>query len=155
MPSTHFFDIALSVLVVLGLGALVAVKGDALYVGAWYYTVIPFVIIGLCALLKPKPFFLLGASLGLAATYVVYLAINWRSEDPEGLLALGHLFSLPGALIAVLAVASRSRHRNSVTPIMGFAYGAGGLITGFCINQLVVCNTLMWCGPFSFSWFFR
>ncbi|UWX04228.1 hypothetical protein H1235_02575 [Pseudoxanthomonas sp. NC8] len=121
--------------------------GDPVYVGLWYYLAVPAVALGLTALLRARPLFLSGASLAVAITLLAYMCINWRAARPDGLVALGHLFSLPGAAVGLLLAAvpvRRARH-----PLAALLLGLGGLLGGFLANQLVVCNTVMWCGPFS------
>ncbi len=75
------------------------------------------------------------------------MSINWSAERPEGLLALGHLTSLPGAAIGIVLALLVARRIQ--TPALILLAAFSGLLTGFFVNQLVVCNTVMWCGPLS------
>ena len=77
------------------------------------------------------------------------MSINWNATRPEGLLGLGHLFSLPGAFIGVLVTAIVARKKAATHPFVLFLFGFVGLLVGYFLNQLVVCNTVMWCGPLS------
>jgi hypothetical protein len=101
----------------------------------------------LAAIFRVKPLFLFGASLAVATTLFVYMLINWSAARPEGLLALGHLFSLPGAYIGVMLGAILSKRVQ--LPVIILLSGLLGLLGGFLVNQLVVCNTGVWCGPLS------
>ena len=126
---------------------VVLVLGDHLYLGIWYYLAVPLTALGLGLLCRCPPWFLTGTTIGALLTLAVYALIN--AQRAEGLLALGHLFSLPGAAAGIVLGAALSRRWPG--PSTAFALGLGGLLLGFAANQLVVCNTLMWCGPLSWS----
>lgn len=151
MTLSRSFDAALATTVSLAVLLIVMLKGDALYVGFWYYIIAPVGLLGLCATLRPKALFLFGASLALSVTFIAYLVVNWGAVRPDGLLALGHLFSLPGAVVGALVAAVLLRRNATNGPALGFIAGIVGVTAGFLINQLLVCNTVMWCGPISFS----
>jgi predicted membrane protein len=150
MKLSRTLDAALAVLVSIAVILTVMVKGDALYLGLWYYFVVPTFLLGLCGVLRPKPLYLCGASLALSITVIFYLTLNWRAARPEGLLGLGHAFSLPGAIAGALIAAVLLRRHTNSGPTFALATGFAGVMIGFFINQLLVCNTLMWCGPMSF-----
>lgn len=149
MTFSRSLDAVLAVVVSLAVILIVIVKGDALYVGLWYYSVVPVVLLGLCAALRAKALFLFGASLALSMTFIFYMVANWHASRPEGLLALGHLFSLPGAVVGALIAAVLLRRHASTGPAFALIIGFAGIVVGFFINQLLVCNTVMWCGPLS------
>ena len=90
MRLSRSLDATLAAVVSFAVILMVIVKGDALYIGRWYYFVVPSVLLFLCASLRPKPLFLFGASLALCITVIFYLTLNWRASHPEGLLGLGH-----------------------------------------------------------------
>lgn len=131
------------------LAILVLIKGDPLYMGLWYYLAVFLVLLVLGAALRPRPLFLTGASLALSFTFLAYMAVNMLADRPEGLLGLGHLFSLPGALIGTLVGTVLLARRPGAGAGKGFAMGLAGLGGGFLANQWLVCQTLMWCGPLS------
>jgi hypothetical protein len=147
MQLSRNFDVALAVAISLLLPAVVLLLGDPIYIGIWYYFVVPAVALGLGAAFRVKPLFLSGVSLAVTVTLLIYMSINWSAERPEGLLGLGHLFSLPGAGIGVMLGAVLSKQTEY--PLAGLLSGLLGLLSGFLVNQIVVCNTLMWCGPLS------
>jgi hypothetical protein len=110
---------------------------------------IPAFIVGTGLLMKAPPPYLTGASLTVAAAYLVYMMVNYTATQPEGLLGLGHLFSVPGGAIGHLLGIVLARRRAVAVPIL--TLGALGWGLGFFLNQLVVCNTVMYCGPLSLT----
>ena len=115
--------------------SIVMIKGDALYIGLWYYFAVPIVILGIGAALRTKPMFLFGISLAIAITLIFYMSINWRATRPEGLLGLGHLFSLPGAVVGVLIAATLLKRKATASLFIAFLFGLIGLLGGFFVNQ--------------------
>ena len=149
MFPSRSLDAGLAAIVSLAVVATVMLKGDALFVGVWYYVTVPLIFVGMSAALSVRPLFLLGVALALSTTFFAYLAINWRAARPEGMLVLGHLFSLPGAAIAVVITALVLKRFPLVHPVAALISGYCALIAGFLLNQLLVCNSLIWCGAFS------
>ena len=76
MTLSRALDAVLAAVVSLTVILIVIVKGDALYLGLWYYFVVPAVLLGLSAALRAKPLFLLGASLAISITLIVYMTVN-------------------------------------------------------------------------------
>ena len=142
-------DIFLAALISLLVIFITITKGDALYLGVWYYLTVPAIILTLCAAIRPAPLFLTGASLGIAITMLCVMSVNWNSSHPEGLLGLGHVSSLPGAIVGVLLAAVTAKKKSINLPYTSFSMGLCGLLVGYFINQTIVCNTVMWCGPLS------
>jgi hypothetical protein len=149
MIFTRTLDASLAIAVALAMLVLVIIKGDALYLGLWYYIAVPVVVLGTCAAFRPAPLFLFGAAFAIAISMLALMSVNWRAASPEGLLGLGHIFSLPGAFVVVLGTAFVARKKQMVRPFAAFLLGLGGCGGGYFINQLVVCNTVMWCGSLS------
>jgi len=149
MTPTRTLDATLATAVALAMVIVVLLKGDALYVGLWYYLVVPIVVLGVCAAFQLTPFFLFGTASAIAISMLTVMSVNWRASRPEGLLGLGHIFSLPGAFIGAGAAAFVARKLNVVNPYLAFVLGLVGFGIGYFLNQLLVCNTVMWCGPLS------
>ena len=126
---------------------IVLIFGDALYIGLWYYLAIPLVAFSLTLPFKPNQLFLTGISLAIQFTLITYLYINLSAERPEGLLGLGHLFSLPGLAAGIIAASIYVKDKYKKQHIM-LSIGFFGTASGFIINQLIICNTLMYCGKF-------
>ena len=146
MPAPKIQDLLLAIFVCLVVVTLVLLAGDSLYIGIWYYFAVFFITICIASFFKPTPFFQTGAAIGIAITFLAYLYINWSSSRPEGLLGLGHLFSLPGAASGLVISAIALKKTNTKLSKRAFLFGLIGVLIGFFINQLLVCNTLMWCG---------
>ena len=147
MQLSHRTDLVIAAAISLIPVVSMLVFGNMLFVGLWYYLLVPAATLTLAIVMRAKPLFLSGASLAIAVTLLTYMYINWSSTRPEGLLVLGHLFSLPGAAVGMaLAIFLGFRLKH---PALLLVIGIGGTACGFLANQLLVCNSLLWCGPFS------
>ena len=153
MKTSVTLDALFAVVIALVAVIIVMVKGDALYIGLWYYFAVPIVIVGIGAALRARPLFLFGTSLAIAITLIFYMSINWRASSPEGLLGLGHLFSLPGAVVGVFIAATLLKRKTTASLFIAFHFGLIGLLGGFFVNNLIVCNTVLYCGQLSHSFF--
>lgn len=149
MIYTRAFDASLAIAIAFTMVLLVISKGDPLYLGLWYYIAVPVVVLAACAAFRPVPLFLFGAALAIAISMLSLMSVNWLASRPQGLLGLGHIFSLPGAFLVVLGTAFVTRKKQIIRPFVAFLLGLVGFGGGYFINQLVVCNTVMWCGPLS------
>jgi hypothetical protein len=149
MTATRTLDATLATAVALATLILVLAKDDALYLGLWYYVAVPIGVLGICAAFQLAPFFLFGTSFAVASSMLAVMSVNWTASRPEGLLGLGHLFSLPGAFVGAIAAAFITRKRQVANPFLAFLLGVAGFGTGYFLNQLLICNTVMWCGPLS------
>ena len=150
MKPLSALDAIFAAVIALVTVSIVMVKGDALYIGLLYYFAVPIVIVGIGAALRAKPMFLFGTSLAIAITLIFYMSINWQATRPEGLLGLGHLFSLPGAVVGVFIAATSLKRKATTSLFIAFLFGLIGLLSGFFVNQLIVCNTVLYCGQLSF-----
>ena len=149
MKFTRTLDVSLAIAIALAMVVLVIIKGDALYLGLWYYIAVPFAVLATCSSLRPAPLFLLGTAFAIVISMLALMSVNWLATRPDGLLGLGHIFSLPGAMVVVLGTAFVAKKKQITRPLSAFLLGLGGWGGGYFINQLVVCNTVMWCGPLS------
>lgn len=147
MKVSRKVDAAIALSVALMPAVAQLLLGDPLYLGTWYYLAVPLTAITIGVTARAKPLFVLGTSLAVSLTLLIYAAVNLSLARPEGLLALGHLFSLPGAAAGTLIGAFLSRRLSR--PISVLALGFAGTLVGFFLNQLVVCNTVIWCGALS------
>lgn len=143
---TTLQDTILAAAIALTLVIVVVLTGDPLYLGFWYYLMVPSVIVGICIAIRPAPMFLTGAATAVTASLLAVMAVNWTAAKPEGLLGLGHIFSLPGGVLAAIVSAFVARSTSGAKPVTQFVLGFVGFGLGYFANQLVVCNTVMWCG---------
>jgi len=135
-----------------GIGAIVLaatfVFGDPIYAGAWYYLIAWFALVGLVQIAKAPPLLTTGAAMALAGSFLFYWTWQASLPQPQGLLGLGHLFSLPGLGIAAVMAAVTARWRRA-RPWMAFAAGLVACSIGFVVAQIVACRSLMYCGALS------
>ena len=124
--------------------AIVIFVGDALYIGLWYYIAIPAIAYLICIPFKPEKFFLSGAGIAILLAYTPYFIHNLLAKSPEGLIGLGHLYSLPGLYIGIIFAVIYLQHHKTHTPLI-FMIGLCGTLGGFLINQFISCNTLLYC----------
>lgn len=145
---TRTLDITLA----FGLGAALLaatfIFGDPAYLGPWYYPLAWCGLVGLIQIAKAPPLSTLGAATALAATFLGYWAWQASLVRPEGLLGLGHLFSLPGLAVAAVIAALYARRRG-LGPATAFAVTFAGCCAGFGAAQLAACRTVIYCGPIS------
>ncbi|WP_440873650.1 hypothetical protein [Thalassotalea sp. PLHSN55] len=139
MDRIIFISIALISIVI------VLVIGDYLYMGIWYYLAIPVVAYLLSLPFKPQNFFLTGISLAILLSYIPYFYFNITAIRPEGLLGLGHLFSLFGLALGIIFAGFYLKNK-SLKPLPTLIMSFGISLSGFLFNQLVVCNTVFYCG---------
>lgn len=143
-------NLYLSILVSMIVPILVLVIGDGLYAGLWYYFTVPLVILGLSAAFKLTSSFYTGVSTAIAISFIIYLNINWTAKIPEGLLGLGHMFSLPGAFLTVMITAFLLKRKNNRLPVQNLILGFFSFAIGFFLNQIFICNSCLYCGVLSF-----
>ncbi|WP_123770659.1 hypothetical protein [Vulcaniibacterium tengchongense] len=138
--------------IALGIGfallAATSIFGDPIYAGIRYYLIAWFGLVGLAQIAKAPPLFTTGAAAALAASFLFYWAWQASLPQPEGLLGLGHLFSLPGLGIAAVIAAVIARRRQML-PWAAFAAGLLACCAGFAASHFVVCRSMVYCGSLS------
>ena len=127
-------DLAVSLGIALLLLVIVVSTGDPLQFGPWYYLLIPALLVSFGVLLGAPSPYLTGASLAAAAS----LFIVWGAESPGGPVALGHLFSLPLAMLGY--VGGQSAARREVGGMAILALGCLGWGGGFLMTQIMMCR---------------
>ncbi len=138
-------------IIAFGIGAIVLatfVSGDPICAGAWYYLTAWSALVGLVQIAKAPPLLTTGAAVALAGSFFFYWAWQASLPQPQGLLGLGHLFSLPGLGIAAVMAAVTARRRRARL-WMAFAAGLVACSIGFAVAQIVACRALMYCGALS------
>lgn len=141
-------DSGLAFAVGLLLLAATFVFGDPIHAGIWYYLIAWFGLVGVVQVAKAPPLLTAGAAVALASSFLLYWAWQASLPEPDGLLGLGHLFSMPGIGIAAVTAAVIARRRQML-PAAAFTTGLLVCCMGFAIAQLVVCRSVMYCGALS------
>lgn len=140
-------DLVISAVIALVVVVTVSLIGDYLYMGIWYYILIPIVAYFISIFARPKRFFFVGVSLAITLSYIPYFYYNITAYRPEGLLGLGHMFSLFGMALGIVLAALYAK-KKSLSPLWLLVLGFAGAFLGFLINQMIVCNTVMHCAFF-------
>ena len=116
---------------------LVLIFGDSMYVGLWYYILIPVVGGIIVSPLQPSSSFFSGMGIAIALTYMPFLISNWVSDMPEGFILFWHLFSFPGIILGLLSGAffcKRTNRRGKTEFLIGFS----SVMAGFLLSLLVI-----------------
>ncbi|MFT3760608.1 hypothetical protein [Thauera sp.] len=142
----------MDVVIALGIGlvllAVVLIFGEPLYLGAWYYLLSWLCLVGLVQIVRAPPLFTTGAVAALALSFLLYWIWKISLPYPQGLLGLGHLFSLRGLGIAAVMAAVLVKRRQT-SPGTVFWIGLLACSAGFVVAQLIECRTAMYCGAIS------
>ncbi|KAE9647788.1 hypothetical protein EJA70_03660 [Pseudomonas sp. PB103] len=143
-------DLAYSMVLVTLVLVYAAIAGNTLYFGYWYLVGAPALIVLPGLILRARSLFLTGTTAAAIMTLLIYMAAITHLGRDGGLVGLGHLFSLPGMFVGASVAAWLLRGRvNASLPwlVAGFAFLGASL--GFMIAQMIVCNTVMYCGALS------
>ncbi|MDG9780605.1 hypothetical protein [Metapseudomonas otitidis] len=138
-------DIAIGVIFVAVFVALIGFRGDVLFVGLWYYLAVIGGTFFAALLVNPRPRFAGGAVLTAGLSLLFYVRANWHPVHTSDLLALGHLFSLPGAAVGVLVLGIVSRLCAWRPESWLFCGGLLGFLLGFAVGQVYICSTALSC----------
>lgn len=145
-------DLAYSILLITLVLLYARMGADPLYAGSWYLFSVPLTTLLLGLILRVPALFLTGTTVAAIVSLLIYMKIRLDLVRPEGLLVLGHLFSMPGMLLGTGVSAWLLRYRVKATLswlVAGIAFL--GAAIGFMIAQMILCSTLMYCGALSFG----
>jgi len=111
-------------------------NGDYLYIGLWYYILLPALLIGTNYFFKTPANICSGMALALQLSFFAFF--YWQLQVNQGLLGLIHLlFLLPGATISSIVGFIMLKKSSVLTTINGFTYGfcyfAIGAATGMAV----------------------
>lgn len=85
-----------------------------------------------------------GAGAAVLLYFVLYTV--WvHSQPPDGLIWLGYVFSLPGALLGGLIGAVIARDYRTRPVRVALCIGLLAIAFGIAANQAVLCSTLVYC----------
>ncbi|MFK0091860.1 hypothetical protein [Pseudomonas sp. NPDC090592] len=143
-------DLTYSILMITAVLLYASMGADPLHIGLGYLLAVPAVTLVPGLILRSPALFLTGTTVTAIATLLIYMKIMSSQDHAEGMLALGHMFSVPGMLIgaSVSAWLFRARVKTRLPWIVA-GVGALGAAMGFMVAQMVICNTLMYCGALS------
>ena len=94
---------------------------------------------------KPRPAIVAGSAISLAIYLALFNAWLTSQQHPESLAWLGYIFSLPGAVVAGIAVVLWHRRLQSMNAVKTSLTAAVVTATGIAINQTIICSTLLHC----------
>jgi hypothetical protein len=143
-------DLAYSILLITPVLLYASIGANPLYTGSGYLVAVPAAAIVLGLIIRTPALFLTGTTAAAVATLLIYMNIMASLDHPEGLFGLGHVFSMPGMLLGAAASGWLLRDRVKASlPWIVTGIGFLGTALGFMVAQMIVCNTLMYCGPLS------
>lgn len=143
-------DLTYATLMITAVFLYSSMCADLLYTGLGYLLAVPAVTLIPGLILRAPALFLTGTTVTAIATLLVYMKIMSSLDHPEGMLGLGHMFSVPGMLIGAGVSAWLLRDRlKTRLPWIVAGVGVLGAALGFMVAQIVVCNTLMYCSALS------
>lgn len=145
-------DLVAAILLILPLFLLASMGGDPLYSGAWYLIGVPLITLIPGLIFRVPALFLTGTTAAAITTLLIYISLMSSMGREAGLVGLGHLFSIPGMLVGTCLSIWLLKYRVMATlpwVVASVAFLGAGL--GFLFAQMIVCNTLMYCGALSFG----
>jgi hypothetical protein len=115
-------DIQTACIISAAAPTIVILNGDYLYIGLWYYLLLPALIIGVNYFFKTATNVCTGMALALQLSF--FLFFYWQQQINQGLLGLIHLcFLLPGAVISSITGLILLKKNPVLTTLNMFTYG--------------------------------
>jgi hypothetical protein len=134
-----------SVLPGLVLSAMLAPKDAAFLPNFMFYALSQLIVLGLIAATMPRPAVLAGAAVALSLYFGAYAAWLLSRTPVESMAWLGYLFTLPGAVVAVLGVRMWPRGLSGMSARAAMLAAAVAALAGLALGQVAVCSTVMHC----------
>jgi hypothetical protein len=130
----------------VGMAYALAPKDESFLSNAMFYLVSQILVVIIALIFQPRP----AAVGGVAIAISLYLAAFWawtQTIPPRlsGLVWLGYLFSLPGAVLGALVIIGWLKTRPQMASFAAFCISVAAVIVGVSINQAAVCKTVMYC----------
>jgi hypothetical protein len=145
-------DFIYSILLMTPVLLYACVGASPLHIGIGYLVEVPVAALVPGLILKAPALFLTGTTATAVATLLIYMKIMSSLDHTEGMFALGHVFSVPGILVGAGVSAWLLKYRVKASlPWIVAGIGFLGASLGFTVAQMIVCNTLMYCGALSFG----
>ena len=116
------------------------------FVNFLYFGLYPIVFVGLLTLFKIPKYSCTAISIVILAQYIIYFFLS--RSDTNGLVWLGYFFTIPGLLIGAITACYITLRKipSNPSPFIFFAIALFLTALGFALNQLLLCNTVMYCG---------
>jgi hypothetical protein len=128
------------------ISAILAPKSSYFFPNFLFYSGSQLLILAFVLLFRPRAAVVAGIAFSLALYLGLFGAWVFTSTHPESMAWLGYIFSLPGAVVGAVLAAILLRKQSS------YGYFAIGLLAaalvaaGIAANQIIVCNTVIYCG---------
>ncbi|MFJ4373325.1 hypothetical protein ACIP1T_11955 [Pseudomonas japonica] len=114
---------------------IILIYGDYLYIGIWYYLVIPLAAWLIAIWLGSRTGFMSGLAIALALEYILFLQFNWRAEHQEGMVGIVHFFSLPGAVLGMVSCAYLLKRISTSSWLVVLLLSCVSVLIGFTLAQ--------------------
>ena len=149
MPGTRRDDLVCALLLTGTFCAFVLTGFGSL---AWHLGTLPLAAIVLGLVFRAPPLFLSATTAAALTVITAYLFFTASLGREGGLSWLGLWFSAPGMLLGISATVWLLCYRvRTSQPWIVAGLGFAGAVLGFMLGQLVVCNSLMHCGPLTLA----
>ncbi len=103
-------------------------------------------VLAFISMFRPRAAVVAGIAFSLALYLCLFGSWVFTRSHPDSMAWLGYVFSLPGAIVGVLLVASLSQRQPNLGSLAVGLTAAAAVASGIAANQLFVCSTLMYCG---------
>ncbi|WP_339409238.1 hypothetical protein [Pseudomonas sp. EA_35y_Pfl2_R5] len=114
-------DIETACLISAAAPIIVILNGDYLYIGLWYYLLLPALIIGANYFLTTASNICCGMALALQLSFFIFF--YWQHQINQGLLGLIHIcFLLPSAAISSTAGFILLKNNSALSTLSGLTY---------------------------------
>jgi hypothetical protein len=146
MNLSHSLDAKIAIAIATVFSLIAVAAGFHKLIGTFLILPTVFVVAG--ALLRASPLFLTGSSLALSTTNFLYIASLTSNSDTNSsgfvvmFLVISTGIGLLGAIVASLLLRRFVFKGPTLALIIGFA----GITIGFFGSQLVICNSMLYCG---------
>jgi len=131
-------DILIAISLSVPLIGFVIIFGDPLFIGIWYYIVLPFFIVGFCERFRPAPLFASGTALSIAISLYLIMQLNLSASRIDGMVGLIHFFSMPAGFVGAGVAAFFMEKKKIENPAQGLLMGVAGYGAGFFVARFIL-----------------
>ena len=112
---------------------------------AWYWGP-HLAVLALVSMCKPRSAVIAGAAFGMTIYLAAFGMWAFTRVHPDSMVWLGYLFTLPGALAGAGVALYIQNRETDLGPLAATMTALCCVLLAITFNQVVVCNTLMYCG---------